>query len=43
MNAYVVKPVSFPEFAEAVEPAGAFWLILNDRPPDPQRPQTLTE
>src|SRR5512139_190447 len=32
-NAYVRKPVSFSEFAEAVRVLGLFWLILNEAPP----------
>lgn len=32
-NAYVRKPVSFVEFAEAVKVLGLFWLILNELPP----------
>lgn len=33
VNAYVVKPVKFEEFVEAVKQLGAFWAILNERPP----------
>ncbi len=36
-NAYVVKPLSFPEFVEAVRIVGAFWFILNE-PPTARRP-----
>jgi CheY-like chemotaxis protein len=32
VNAYVVKPVSFPEFVEAVRQLGAFWVLLNQGP-----------
>lgn len=32
-NAYVVKPVGFPEFVEAVKRVGAFWAVLNEPPP----------
>jgi CheY-like chemotaxis protein len=32
VNAYVVKPVRFPEFVEAVRQVGAFWAILNEPP-----------
>jgi len=32
-NAYVVKPVSFPGFVEAVKAVGGFWLLLNEPPP----------
>ena len=33
VNAYVVKPLSFQEFAEAVRSLGAFWAVLNELPP----------
>jgi CheY-like chemotaxis protein len=33
VNAYVVKPVAFGEFMEAVKQLGAFWAVLNERPP----------
>lgn len=33
VNAYVVKPVQFAEFADAVRQVGAFWGILNEPPP----------
>ena len=33
VNAYVVKPVKFQSFVEAVEQLGAFWAILNEPPP----------
>ncbi|MBI5505419.1 MAG: response regulator [Deltaproteobacteria bacterium] len=33
VNAYVVKPVKFPEFVAAVKGVGAFWLMLNELPP----------
>ena len=31
-NAYVVKPVDFEQFAEAVKTIGKFWAVLNERP-----------
>ena len=34
VNAYVVKPVDFHQFTDAVEQIGAFWAILNELPPD---------
>lgn len=33
-NAYVRKPVSFSDFAEAVHTIGMFWLLLAESPPD---------
>jgi len=34
VNAYVVKPVDFVAFIEAVKTLGAFWAIVNEPPPD---------
>lgn len=31
-NAYVVKPVNFKDFMEAVNHIGVFWVILNEFP-----------
>ncbi len=33
VNAYVVKPVKFSEFVEAVTRVGVFWAVLNEAPP----------
>lgn len=33
VNAYVVKPVKFQTFVEAVRQVGAFWALLNEPPP----------
>jgi CheY-like chemotaxis protein len=33
VNAYVVKPVKFQSFVEAVEQVGAFWGVINEAPP----------
>lgn len=33
VNAYVVKPVKFADFVDAVKQVGAFWAILNEPPP----------
>lgn len=33
VNAYVVKPVRFPEFVEAVKQIGVFWALINEPPP----------
>ena len=34
VNAYIVKPVQFQEFVEAVKQLGAFWAVINEPPPD---------
>jgi CheY-like chemotaxis protein len=36
VNAYVVKPVGFDEFTDAIRQLGMFWAILNELPPDGQ-------
>jgi CheY-like chemotaxis protein len=33
INAYIVKPVQFQEFVEAVKQVGAFWAVVNEPPP----------
>ena len=33
VNAYVVKPVDFQEFMNAVRELGVFWAIINEPPP----------
>ena len=33
-NAYVVKPVDFKDFIEAVKQIGIFWAIINEVPPE---------
>jgi CheY-like chemotaxis protein len=33
VNAFVVKPVQFEEFMEAVKQIGMFWALLNEPPP----------
>ncbi len=32
-NAYVVKPVKFADFIEAVKQIGIFWALINEPPP----------
>jgi len=34
VNAYVVKPVDFKEFVEAVKHLGVFWALINEKPPE---------
>ena len=33
VNAFVVKPVGFREFFEAIQDLGVFWAVLNEPPP----------
>lgn len=33
VNAYVVKPVGFHEFVNAIKELGVFWAIINEPPP----------
>ncbi|HVY69118.1 MAG TPA: response regulator [Verrucomicrobiae bacterium] len=34
VNAYVVKPVGFQQFVEAIAHSGMFWAALNEPPPE---------
>ena len=34
VNAYVVKPVAFDKFVEAVKQLSLFWILINEAPPD---------
>jgi CheY-like chemotaxis protein len=36
VNAYVVKPVDFRDFVDAVKGLGIFWAIINETPPEPR-------
>ena len=36
-NAYVVKPVKFTDFVEAVREVGMFWALINEPPPNNAR------
>ena len=38
VNAYVVKPVKFHEFVDAVKQVGGFWAVLNQPPPGSASP-----
>jgi DNA-binding response OmpR family regulator len=33
VNSYVVKPVDFHQFSEAIKFLGLYWLVLNEPPP----------
>lgn len=34
VNSYVVKPVNFPLFTEAIRQLGLYWIVLNQLPSD---------
>jgi CheY-like chemotaxis protein len=38
VNAFVVKPVDFNQFVQAIRSLGMFWAIVNE--PPPERPKT---
>jgi len=33
-NAYIVKPVGFEQFSDAIRQLGIFWAVLNEPPPN---------
>ena len=37
VNAYVVKPVDFSQFVDAIKEIGAFWAVINEPPPETSR------
>ena len=37
VNAFVVKPVGFQQFIDAVGRAGMFWAVVNEAPPEKER------
>ncbi len=39
VNAYVVKPVAFPDFVAALKELGLFWAVVNQPPPGSLTPQ----
>jgi CheY-like chemotaxis protein len=41
-NAYVVKPVAFKDFLDAIQDLGVFWAVLNEPPPGSLRPRRLS-
>jgi CheY-like chemotaxis protein len=38
-NAYVVKPVAFKDFLDAIQDLGVFWAVLNEPPPGSLKPR----
>src|ERR1700736_1410915 len=40
VNAYVVKPVDFHEFVNAVKELGIFWAVINEPPPGSMKKPT---
>jgi len=42
INAYVVKPVGFQQFVEAIKQVGMFWALLNEPPPFPAASPPIT-
>ena len=41
VNAYVVKPVDFHEFVNAIKELGMFWAVINEPPPGSVRKKDL--
>jgi CheY-like chemotaxis protein len=41
VNAYVVKPVDFHEFVNAIKELGIFWAVINEPPPGSVRKKEL--
>jgi two-component system, response regulator len=37
VNAYVVKPVNFNGFIDAIKQLGIFWGLVNELPPEPKQ------
>jgi CheY-like chemotaxis protein len=37
VNSYIVKPIDFEQFVDAVKQLGLFWAVLNEPPPGTSR------
>jgi DNA-binding NarL/FixJ family response regulator len=37
VNSYIVKPVDFQQFSDAVQQVGLYWVLLNQPPAAPAR------
>ncbi|OKH24814.1 two-component system response regulator [Hydrococcus rivularis NIES-593] len=42
-NAYVVKPIDFHEFVDAIKGLGLFWAIINEPPPGSMPPFRVSQ
>lgn len=42
VNAYVVKPVGFPDFVKALKELGLFWAVVNEPPPGSLRRSNIS-
>lgn len=40
VNAYVIKPLDFPQFTEAIKTLGLFWIVINQPPPEKMPPRS---
>jgi len=43
VNAYVVKPVDFTDFMQAIKQLGLFWAAVNEPPPDVLQKETAAK
>jgi len=41
VNGYVVKPMKFPDFVEAVKQVSGFWTVINEVPEGPRRRESV--